>query len=82
MRPVDTAGKLRALTATAKAIDPVEVLIYLPGAREPIKGVIGGYILVNPDGKPDLPTRCLTLQVIIATKGEADGTGTTTTNVG
>lgn len=64
MNLIDTAGKLRHCTTKARAIDPVEVVVYIPGVREPVTGYIAGHIVKNPTDDPADPSRVLILQVM------------------
>lgn len=61
---VRTVGALRGITAQAKSVDPVEVYVYLPGTREPVRGYIAGHMLRNPTGDPKSTERVLTIQVL------------------
>lgn len=45
---VVTIGKLRAITAQARAVDAVEVWVYLPNTRGPVKCYIAGWSLKPP----------------------------------
>lgn len=45
---VTTVGKLRAITSQARAVDAVEVWVYLPGHRGPVKCYVGGWSLKPP----------------------------------
>lgn len=42
---VRTAGKLRAVTAHARAVDAVKVFVYLPGQRGPVECLIAAWSL-------------------------------------
>lgn len=63
MRNIDNVGKLRGTTANARALDPVKVVVYVPGIREPLVGEISGFIYANPIDGDESRERVLTLQV-------------------
>lgn len=53
---LQSVGALRAATAQARAVDKVEVWVYLPNTRGPVRCYIAGWSLCPPTGKNDFTT--------------------------